>query len=174
MKPSEDIWKARSDLYKAMWKDVPGGSTTEERMRNILNFYIEDGRFDARILNDARVVSVDAETNQVVFELIVKPYLCSKMKALHGGAACTILDMMTTACLMLTARPGFLDMGSASRTISMTYVRPVQEGQTVRIECRIVDSGARFANVYGEIKSLDGKIAVTCAHDKAVAPSPNL
>jgi acyl-coenzyme A thioesterase 13 len=173
MKASENIWKARSNLYKTMWNNVPG-STIKERMRNILDFYVEDGRFDAKGLNDVQVVSVDTETNNVVFELIVKPYLCSKMRTLHGGAACTLLDMLTTACLMLTARPGFLDMGSVSRTITMTYLRPVQEGQTVRIECRLVNVGARYANVYGEIKSLDGKIAVSCVHDKAVFPSPNL
>jgi uncharacterized protein (TIGR00369 family) len=173
MKASEDIWKARSDLYKTMWNSAPG-STIKERMRKILDFYVEDGRFDAKGLNEAQVVSVDIETNNVVFELTVKPYLCSKMKTLHGGAACTLLDMLTTACLMLTARPGFLDMGSVSRTMTMTYLRPVQEGQTVRIECRPVSVGVRYANVYGEIKSLDGKIAVSCVHDKAIFPSPNL
>jgi acyl-coenzyme A thioesterase 13 len=173
MKASEDVWKARSDLYKSMWNNAPG-STINERMRKILDFYVEDGRWDAKGLNDVQVVSVDTAANHVVFELTVKPYLCSKMKTLHGGAACTLLDMLTTACLMLTARPGFLDMGSVSRTITMTYLRPVQEGQTVRIECRLVSVGARYANMYGEIKSLDGKIAVSCVHDKAVFPSSSL
>jgi acyl-coenzyme A thioesterase 13 len=168
-----DKWKTRSDLYKAMWNN-DATSTPKERLRNIMNFYVEDGRFDAQALNDAQVVSVDTETNQVVFELTVKPYLCSKMKTLHGGAACTLLDMLTTSCLMFLARPGLLDMGSVSRTITMTYLRPVQEGQTIRIECRPVNVGKRYASIYGEIKSLDGKIAVSCVHDKAVFPSSNL
>jgi len=36
------------------------------------------------------------------------------------------------------------------------------------VECRVVAAGKRTANVSGEIRTKDGKVCVTCVHDKAV------
>lgn len=173
MSKSEDKWKTRSSMYKNSWKH-DSASSPENRLQDILHFYVEDGRFDANGVRDARVISVDTKTNAVVYEITIQPYLCSKMKTLHGGAACTLLDMLTTGCLMMQARPGFLELGTVSRTMTMTYLRPVQEGQTVRVACRPISVGKKYANVYGEIQSLDGKVCVTCTHDKAVFEAPKL
>ena len=50
----------------------------------------------------------------------------------------------------------------------MSYLRPVPIGTTVRIECEVVAAGKSTANIWGAIKTLDGKTCVTCVHDKAV------
>jgi acyl-coenzyme A thioesterase 13 len=143
-------------------------------MRTVLGFYVEDGRFDANGVRDTRVISVNEKANRAIFEITIQPYLCSKMRTLHGGAGCTLLDMLTSAILTFMARPGSLEAGHVSRTMTMTYLRPIQEGQTVVVECRPVSVGKNYANVYGEIRTLDGKVCVTCTHDKAVFPSPPL
>ncbi|KAF2101992.1 Thioesterase/thiol ester dehydrase-isomerase [Rhizodiscina lignyota] len=156
----------KPSLYEFLWNDTT--ATPEERMRKVLHFYVEDGRFDARCVRDTRVISVDLKTNTVVYEIDIQPYLCSRTKTLHGGAAATLLDMLTSAILTLLAKPGAFDLGHVSRTITMSYLRPVNEGQTVRIECRPVSLGKNTANVYGEIRTLEGKVCVTCVHDKVV------
>ena len=102
-----------------------------------------------------------------IWELDIEPHLCNKGRNLHGGAACTILDNLTSTALLTIAKPGFLDGGHVSRTITMSYLRPVPMHSKATIECRVVAAGRNTANLFGEIK-VDGKTCVTCTHDKAV------
>lgn len=92
---------------------------------------------------------------------------CNKSKNLHGGCACTVLDNLTSTALLTLAKPGFLDAGHVSRTITMSYLRPVPLGSKVEIICEAVQAGRNTANLRGEIR-LNGKTCVTCTHDKAV------
>lgn len=41
-------------------------------------------------------------------------------------------------------------------------------GSKCRVECEVVAAGKNTAMVKGVIKTVDGKTAVFCAHDKAV------
>ena len=127
--------------------------------------------FDTPILRNVKVISATADgnnTGHTTFEMTVTKDLCNKGGNLHGGAACTVLDSLTSTALHVIAKPGFLDSGHVSRTITMTYLRPVPPGTTVRIECKVVAAGKNTANVTGVMKTLDGKTCVTCVHDKAV------
>lgn len=108
-----------------------------------------------------------AEPNRTVWEMPVTSRLCNKSGNLHGGAAATIMDNLTSTALITISKPGFLDAGHVSRTITMTYLRPVPKGSTARIECDVQAAGKNTANVVGKLY-VDGKLAVTCVHDKAV------
>ena len=79
-----------------------------------------------------------------------------------------LLDMLSSICLSIIAKPGYLDAGYVDRTLMMTYLRPVQEGERFIADCRIVSAGKGLANLTGEIKTLDGKVCVSCVHDKAI------
>jgi len=122
--------------------------------------------FDTYALRD-NVRLISATPNKTEWELDILPHLCNKSGNLHGGAACTILDNLTSTALLTIARPGFLDGGHVSRTITMTYLRPVPKGAKVKIVCEVVAAGKHTANVKGEMR-LNDKICVTCIHDKAV------
>lgn len=126
--------------------------------------------YDVTTLAYAKTISATAEGNhgRTLFEMTVAPKLCNKGGNLHGGAACTLLDSLTSTALTVIARPGFMDSGHVSRTITMTYLRPVPAGTKIMIECVVVAAGKNTANVTGTIKTLDGKVCVTCVHDKAV------
>jgi len=120
--------------------------------------------------------------------------MCNKSNNLHGGAACTVLgegshaitqnsigvphltdvlDNLTSTALLTIAKEGFLDGGHVSRTITMTYLRPVPVGTKVRLICKAVAAGKRLAHCTGQIETLDGKVCVTMLHDKAVLPRPS-
>lgn len=99
------------------------------------------------------------------------PILCNKGGNLHGGAAATLLDSLTSTALLTIAKPGFLDAGHVSRNLNTTYLRPLPSGTKCTVECNVVAAGKNTAMVKGVIKTLDGKIAVFCAHDKAVFKS---
>jgi acyl-coenzyme A thioesterase PaaI-like protein len=128
------------------------------------NIDSEDGPDTAAVKN-VRLVSVKEGSTH--WEIDIEPHLCNKGKNLHGGAACTILDNLTSTALLTIAKPGFLDGGHVSRTITMSYLRPVPMYSKAEIECRVVAAGKSTANLYGEIR-VDGKVCVTCIHDKAV------
>jgi len=128
--------------------------------------------FDTVPLRHVRLLSASADNGKgrTTFELTVSPSLCNKGGNLHGGAAATLLDSLTSTALTVIAKPGFLDGGHVSRSITMTYLRPVPAGTTVTVECDVVAAGRNTAHIMGVIKTLDGKVCVTCAHDKAVFP----
>jgi len=131
--------------------------------------------FDTVPLRSAKLISASAETQCTKWEFICTDAVCNKGNNLHGGAAATLLDSLTSTALLTIARPGFLDGGHVSRTLTTTYLRPVPSGMKCIVECWVVAAGKRTANVRGEIRSLDGKICVSCVHDKAVferAPQP--
>ncbi len=114
------------------------------------------------------VILKTVEPGRTEFEMTILPDHCNKGKNLHGGCSCTILDILSSSALLTLAKPGFLDGGHVSRTITMSYLRPVPVGTKVKIECEVVAAGKTTANILGVIKTMDGKTCVTCIHDKAV------
>jgi acyl-coenzyme A thioesterase 13 len=124
--------------------------------------------FDNLPLQRATFVSASAESQSTSWSFTAAPELCNMNGNLHGGCAATLLDSLTSTALLTIAKPGFLDGGHVSRTLSCTYLRPVPMGTECVVECRVVAAGKRTANVSGEIRTKDGKVCVTCVHDKAV------
>ena len=147
----------------------------EDRVRSIWNDLADDPEymgFDTVLMRNIKLISasIDPESGygKTEFEVTIPPSLCNKTGVLHGGAACTMLDNLTSTPLQCMAKPGFLDNGHVSRTIAMSYLRPVPAGATVKVACTAMAVGKVTANVVGVMRTLDGKVCVTCVHDKAV------
>lgn len=79
-----------------------------------------------------------------IFELIVNPPLCNPMGNMHGGAVATLADMATTMATAPLAQKGFWEFGGVSRTLSVTYLKPVKLGGVVRVECEVRSIGKRL------------------------------
>jgi acyl-coenzyme A thioesterase 13 len=124
--------------------------------------------FDVSGLKQCKFISADASTQSSLWEFTVTPDLCNKSGNLHGGAAATLLDTLTSTALLTIAKEGFLDAGHVSRSLNTTYLRPVPVGSVCRVECEVVAAGRNTAMVRGVIYSADGKASVHCVHDKAV------
>ena len=156
---------SKKDTYQA--PDL--GMTPEERVLALRDALLEDPNyngFDILPLKTVKLTKV--EPGRTDWELTIIPEHCNKGNNLHGGCAATLLDTLTSTALVTLARPGYLDGGHVSRTITMSYLRPVPAGTRVKVECNVQAAGQTTANVYGAIKTMDGKICVTCIHDKAV------
>lgn len=147
----------------------------EQRVRDLAASLTKDETYagwDTEVLKAAKFIK--ASEGKTEFELTVTPSMCNKGGNLHGGCAATILDNCSTTSLLTLAKPGFMDVGSVSRTMTLTYLRPVKAGQTVKIFCEAVQAGRTFANCKGEIRTLDGKPCVALIHDKAVVSRARL
>ncbi|KIW69977.1 hypothetical protein PV04_02289 [Phialophora macrospora] len=128
--------------------------------------------FDTFALRHCSPELLEATPNRTKWSLVIGSELCNKGGNLHGGAAATLLDNLTSTALVTIAREGFLDGGHVSRTITMSYLRPVPMGAKVTVECDVLAAGRNTANVLGKVYNEEGKLCVTCVHDKAVFPSP--
>jgi acyl-coenzyme A thioesterase 13 len=90
---------------------------------------------------------------------------------MHGGAAAVIFDMATTTALCPLARPNYWEfMGGVTRTLSISYLRAVPIGTTVRLSSHVVSCGRQMAMIRGVMTSLDEKITYcTVEHHKVNA-----
>ncbi|KAK4945369.1 hypothetical protein LTR66_006042 [Elasticomyces elasticus] len=106
-------------------------------------------------------------TARLVAKLKVDSSYCNPLNSLHGGAQALIYDMLTTTTLAPISRPGFWSYGGVSRTLTVTYLRPAAEGETIVVECEVVHAGKRLAALKGVMKrERDGALISTCEHDK--------
>ncbi|RQM07928.1 hypothetical protein DH86_00000811 [Scytalidium sp. 3C] len=104
----------------------------------------------------------------VVFSFTVQPEHTNRLGNLHGGCTATIFDFATTCALAPIARPGFWAYAGVSRTLNVTYLRPVPEGEEVLIECDVVHAGKRLCTLKGVMKrKRDGAVMAICEHGKA-------
>lgn len=116
-----------------------------------------------------KLVSTDASAPHpsASFEYEVQWQHCNKLGNLHGGCAATLFDYCTTLVLALINKPGFWFLLGVSRTLNVTYLRPIPAKETVLIECEILQVGKRLTSLKGVIRRRsDGAIMATCEHGK--------
>ncbi|KAK1252851.1 hypothetical protein MKX08_004038 [Trichoderma sp. CBMAI-0020] len=125
-----------------------------------------------------KIVSTDSTLPHpsVTFSFIVQDEHTNGMGNLHGGAAATLLDFLTSTVLSLVSKPGFWQMMGVSRTLNTTYMRPIPAGMEVLIHCEILQVGKRLCALRGTIRrKSDGELLCICDHNKAnVDPDPKL
>lgn len=101
------------------------------------------------------------------FTFTVQPDNCNRMKNLHGGCAATLFDYCTTLPLALINKPGFWQSMGVSRTLNVTYMRPVSVGEQVTIQCEVVQVGKKLATLRGVMRrKSDGLLLAACEHGK--------
>ncbi|EEQ86975.1 uncharacterized protein BDCG_02095 [Blastomyces dermatitidis ER-3] len=142
--------------------------TPWERVQSFLNIasaYPQNSSWDVSCMKAIKLVKVEPGT--VEFEFTVTENMCNPLGILHGGCTTTILDVLTsTAAFSLPDND--LALGTLSRTLTMTFLRPVPVGTTVRVVVHLVAAGKKFVNFTGNLLTLDGKVCASCVHDKAV------
>lgn len=106
----------------------------------------------------------------VVAEFAMKngPEFSNRMGNMHGGAVAMIYDMCTTMCAAPLAKEDFWVFGGVSRTLSITFLRPVRPGMDLLIECEVLQQGQRLATIKGVMKDrASGKTLSVAEHNKA-------
>jgi len=101
------------------------------------------------------------------------PSHCNRLGNLHGGCTATIFDFCTTTALAPIVRPGYWQYAGVSRGLSVTYVRPVPEGEKVLVESEVVSAGKRMCVLKGVMKrESNGEVLAICEHGKVSIDPP--
>ncbi|KAF2210440.1 hypothetical protein CERZMDRAFT_45337 [Cercospora zeae-maydis SCOH1-5] len=104
----------------------------------------------------------------VVFEVEIVPGMCSSMGNAHGGMIATMADNTTSMAAAPLAEDGFWDFGGLSRTLNVTYLRPVPGGIVVRSENFVRSAGKRLCAIQCVMKDkATGKVLALAEHNKA-------
>ncbi|KAG4443751.1 hypothetical protein IFR05_000742 [Cadophora sp. M221] len=158
---------------------VPTGDdvSAEDRVNSLFTGSMGPDMYDgwaASLLRDNLVlVSASSNPGRAVFSYTVQASHCNRLGNLHGGCTSTIFDICTTASLAPIAQPGFWAFAGVSRTLNVTYIRPVPLGEKVLIECEVVHAGKRLCSLMGVIKrASDGAVLATCEHGKVSIDPP--
>lgn len=100
---------------------------------------------DAAILRSCTIISAShTPTPRVTTRMKITPSLCNSLGNLHGGAAATILDDFTTLPIALVRKTGFWEWMGVSRTLSVTLLNAVAEGEEVEVLAELVSIGKRM------------------------------
>lgn len=134
----------------------------------------EDTSLAASTLQGVKFIRGCQETQSAQFTFVVEPSFCNKGGNLHGGIATTLFDNLTTLALLTIAKPGYWDTFGVSRTLTVSFLRPLPANSKVLVDCEVVAAGKRMVNIMGTMKTADGKICVTCVHDKAAVERSKL
>jgi len=150
--------------------------TIEERIKAYYASVTADSSysgFDVHPLSLCILSSISPTTQTVIWTFTVPSSLCNKDNNLHGGAAATIFDNLSSTALFTIGKPGFWDNLGVTRFLAVTFFRPMKEGTEVVLECEVVAAGKRMAQVRRMMRIKGGKVCASCLHEKVQAGSPS-
>ncbi|KAK7538582.1 uncharacterized protein J3D65DRAFT_667259 [Phyllosticta citribraziliensis] len=108
------------------------------------------------------------------WKLKVVPELLNSGHNLHGGAVATIFDMLTSFAITAQAKENWWELGTVSRTLNCTYLKPIPEGEYARVECEVTSLGKKLGLCRAVMRKWNpekadgsgGEICYTCEHGK--------
>ncbi|KAF7543557.1 hypothetical protein G7Z17_g10639 [Cylindrodendrum hubeiense] len=173
-----DSWEKNreaADSASAAEREILLNGTPDEKVNTWLKLTMNDrgrpraGEWMSSLVPHLKLVSTNPEGPHpsCAFSYVVQPDNCNRLDNLHGGCAATLFDFCTTLPLALVNRPGFWQFMGVSRTLNVTYMRPVPVGEEVLIECEIVQAGKKLATLRGAMRRRsDNTLLAVCEHGK--------
>ena len=125
-------------------------------------FVSNESKFD-RVLHGLNVIRVS--NGEVEATLEVTEGLQNSYGGLHGGATCTLVDVVGTMALISTdpTRAG------VSVDLSVSFTNAAKKGETIRLVGRVLKTGKRLGFTEVQIYRVsDGALVATGRHTKAL------
>lgn len=150
-------------------------STVEERVQAFLASVVFNPTyhgFEKHLLSSVKLESIHHTTQEIIFSLTSEDYMCNKDGFLHGGAATTLMDSLSSTVLIFIQNTGFWENFGVTRTMSTVFHKAIPCGVKVFVTCDLLAVGKRMATVKAALLDGDGFRYATGVHDKfAIAVS---
>jgi acyl-coenzyme A thioesterase PaaI-like protein len=92
---------------------------------------------------------------------------CNKLANAHGGHIASLFDLVTSMPLTLINKPGFWFWLGVSRTLNVTYLKPIPLGEEILVEAEILSIGKKLTTIRGTMRrESDGALLTVCEHGK--------
>ena len=127
-------------------------------------FLTTESKFD-RVLKGLEITRMDTASGEVEATIDVTEGLINAYGGLHGGATCTIVDVISTISLLV------LDPLRAGVTVELnaSFTAAAKLGESLRIVSRVLKTGKRLGFTEVQIWSKStGKLIATGRHVKAL------
>lgn len=137
-----------------------------------------EARFLSRFMNSPTLIPVSwSQTSPTTvtggFTFIVDIFYGNGADNLHGGAQAAIYDMLTSVLFQTILTPTFWGGAGVSRTLNVSYLRPIPVGTKVLCEIEVAATGKNLSLQRATMKDVaTGKLLSTCEHHKVMVPSP--
>ncbi|OIW29083.1 Thioesterase/thiol ester dehydrase-isomerase [Coniochaeta ligniaria NRRL 30616] len=171
--PDNEETDNHPDLVKILVDLGPGEARVKESVRQIMARETdpEMRTWLAGIVPYLSFVSATPPTKDkhatVTFRFHVQQQHTNGLGNLHGGCNSTLFDFCTSTVLGMVNKPGYWFWLGVSRSLNVTYLRPVPVGESVLIESELMQVGQRLAHIKGRMRSeKTGVLLATCEHDK--------
>jgi acyl-coenzyme A thioesterase 13 len=153
------------DFFRGTDYNIPLPRRVEEYLNSIVG---DDGYagFDKRLLQKVKFTDIDLAAKQTLFRLTVEDFMCNKDGNLHGGAATTILDNLSSTSLLTIGTPGFWDNFGVSRSLIVIFHKGIPRGMELQVKCTIVAVGRKMATMRAVLEDHNGAIYASCVHEK--------
>ncbi|KAI8370320.1 HotDog domain-containing protein [Radiomyces spectabilis] len=109
---------------------------------------------------------VDAAPNKLIWEFTVEEIHCNQLGNLHGGCVATIIDICSSFAILVHEGKAKWSLIGVSTDLSVSYMRGVPEGVTIRLECEVQRVGKTLANIYTKVYDDHGNICYSGSHSK--------
>ncbi|OQV08087.1 hypothetical protein CLAIMM_12409 [Cladophialophora immunda] len=151
--------------------------SANDRVRSYLATVTSDNNYDGYdtpVLRQVTFVGADVEQKATTFKFVVEDFMSNLDGNLHGGAASTIFDNLTSTALFTIGKPGFWDNLGVSRSLSVVFHRPLPLGTSVVLRCRVVSAGRRLTHLEAVMETANGKVCASCIHEKVRVEVPTM
>lgn len=109
----------------------------------------------------------DPKHPKVVFKYTIQQNNCNRMGNAHGGFVASLFDWVTSMPLALVNKPGFWFWLGVSRTLNVTYLKPIPLGEEILVEAEILSIGRKLTTIRGTMRrASDGTLLTVCEHGK--------
>ena len=159
------------------YKDTDFSLSVDERVRAYLLTVVSDPEykgFDTKPLRAVDFIEADVQNKTTRYKFHVQDVMCNKDGNLHGGAASTIFDNLTSTALFTVGRPGFWNNLGVSRSLSVVFHRPLPLNTRIELICRVVSAGKRLTHLEAVMETEDGKICASAIHEKVRVETPRM
>lgn len=157
--------------------DVEHDFALEEKIHIIMQDPLEvnyEGWERGMLRNECKLIFASSKPRQIsIHEFTVSEKHINRMGNMHGGAVSTLFDATGGFPLVPVSKPGFWETSGVSRSLNVTYLRPISLGMTILVENELVHAGKKQALIKAFLKrKSDGAILATCEHGRASVVLP--